>query len=87
MFLQMNQEYKKITQGNISSIIKFIGAAPKVTSEATASHPYFYCDDYYPYEPKWANSHYPSSSQYYKDSNSWRVIPCITINLSKNGNN
>ena len=87
MFLQMNQEYKKITQGNISSIIKFIGAAPKVTSEATASHPYFYCDDYYPQEPKWANSHYPSSSQYYKDSNSWRVIPCITINLSKNGNN
>lgn len=87
MFLQMNQEYKKITQGNISSIIKFIGAAPKVTSEATASHPYFYCDDYYPQEPKWANSHYPSYSQYYKDSNSWRVIPCITINLSKNGNN
>ena len=87
MFLQMNQEYKKITQGNISSIIKFIGAAPKVTSEATDSHPYFYCDDYYPQEPKWANSHYPSSSQYYKDSNSWRVIPCITINLSKNGNN
>lgn len=87
MFLQMNQEYAKVTQGNISSIIKFIGAAPKVTSEATASHPYFYCDDYYPQEPRWFNSHYPSYSQYYKDSNEWRVIPCITINLSKNGNN
>lgn len=87
MFLQMNQEYAKVTQGNISSIIKFIGAAPKVTSEATASHPYFYCDDYYPQVPRWFNSHYPSYSQYYKDSNEWRVIPCITINLSKNGNN
>ena len=87
IFLQMNQEYAKVTQGNISSIIKFIGAAPKVTSEATASHPYFYCDDYYPQGPQWFNSHYPSYSQYYKDSNQWKVIPCITINLSKNGNN
>ena len=30
------------------------------------------------------NSKYDSL---YKDSDNWRVIPCITINLSKNGNN
>ena len=85
MFLQMNQEYSKVTQGNIGSIIKFIGAYPKVTSEAEVDNPYFYGEEYNS-GPQWRNT----ASKYdslYKDSDSWRVIPCITINLSKNGNN
>ena len=85
MFLQMNQEYSKVTQGNIGSIIEFIGAYPKVTSEAEVDNPYFYGEEYNS-GPQWRNT----ASKYdslYKDSDSWRVIPCITINLSKNGNN
>ena len=84
MFLQMNQEYSKVTQGNIGSIIKFIGEYPKVTSEAEVNYPYYYGE--YNDSPQWRNTANQYDS-FYKDSDSWRVIPCITINLSKNGNN
>lgn len=84
-FLQMYQEYSRTSSGKLGTIVDFIGPDYKVTSESISTSPYFYGE--YNDSPKWRTTTNYWEDTYFKDSTSWKVIPCIQIYLSKNGNN